>query len=143
METGQTQQGWSELQIKYADFVARGKTTLTGERKTDEEFAQAHGINRTTMWRWTQQDGWPALLMDRSLKWLASQIPAMNRAQVGKANGEKKYKDASYAAYKVIMQQYELMKSDKVDITSAGKPLPQPVMDLSALRDQQAAEAEA
>lgn len=126
---------WDERQMQYADFVARGKTTKAGEKRSDEDFAQAIGVNRTTLWKWTNIDGWPELLLDRSLKYLSGQIPAMNVAMVAKARGNKKYEKASEKAYQTIMQQYRLMQPANIDITTDGKPLPTPVLPIATLRE--------
>lgn len=135
MNDTKTQHKWDERQLKYANFVARGKTNINGERKSDEEFAKALGVDRTTMWRWTQQEGWAELLLECSLKFLASQIPAMNLAMVAKSRGDKRFKDASEKAYQTIMRQYQLMRPDKVDMTSDGKALPQPVVAIKPRDD--------
>lgn len=119
---------WTPQQIKYIEFVSRGKTNLKGEKRTDDEFAKAVGVGRTTLWRWQNEDGFAEAIFEQSLKNLIPYLPSLNVAMLGKASGSKKHQGASERAYLALMRQYELLKTDKVDITTKGKELPTPIL---------------
>lgn len=96
--TPNPQQVWEPLQIKYADFVARGKTNRAGEKFSEEEFAKIIGVNRTTLWRWTQLPGWGELLLSSVQKELRPHLPGLSKMIVGKAAGKREFKDIDIPA---------------------------------------------
>jgi transcriptional regulator with XRE-family HTH domain len=86
------QQKWTEAQIKYINFVARGRRNKRGEKKSEEQFAKALGVDRTTLWRWTQLEGFGEALFLATQKELQPLLPALSRAVSGKAFGQDKFK---------------------------------------------------
>lgn len=130
------QQKWTDDQLKYVEFVARGKKNLQGERRSDEYFAKSIGVNRTTLWRWQCLDGFAEAVFELSLRSLVPYLPSLNVAMLGKAVGSKKHEAASYQAYLALMRQFELLKSDKVDHTTMGKEMPTPIYGGSSLSEK-------
>lgn len=122
----ETQEKWTDQQIKYIQFLARGKKDLHGRSYTEGEFAKIMGVDFSTIWRWKQKDGFAKVLFEASMKEVAVYLPEMIKAQA--AAGLKKGKGGETQAFMALMRQYELLKSDKIDHTTNGKDLPAPIL---------------
>lgn len=82
------QQKWTNQQIKHQQFVARGKTNKKGEPRTDEQFAKAIGVDRTTLWRWSQLPGYSQAILDIIVKeQVIPDLPIMINGQRQLARG--------------------------------------------------------
>jgi hypothetical protein len=126
MNEAKMSQTWTEQQEKYISFVARGKKTLSGEDRTDEEFAKAIGVDRKTLWRWRKLPGFAAAVFDEVLQENLHYLPNLMKSQL--AGGIKKGKGGETPAATLILRQYELLKSDKIDHTTNGKDMPTPIL---------------
>ena len=85
------QQPWTEQQLKHINFVARGKTNKKGEKRTDEEFAEAIGVDRVTLWRWMQLPGYRQAIIDAKLADRMGDIAEAIDAHAAKAKGADVY----------------------------------------------------
>lgn len=89
---------WTEPQLKYIGFLARGKTDKKGNQRTEEQFAQALGVDFSTLWRWKQSDGFAEALLEATQRNLAPLLPSLSNAVTGKAFGEKRFKNIDIPA---------------------------------------------
>ena len=81
-------QKFTPQQQKYIQFVARGKTNKKGERRSDEQFAQAIGVARQTLWRWMQLPGFSQAVLDQIVKdQIIPDLPLMINGQRQLARG--------------------------------------------------------
>jgi transcriptional regulator with XRE-family HTH domain len=119
------QQKWTEAQLKYIQFVARGKRTRQGEKRTDEQFASAIGVDRVTLWRWRSIEGFNKAVFDEILRENVHYLPDLVKAQM--AGGMKKGKGGDTPAATLILKSYQLLL-DKVDHTTNGKDMPTPIL---------------
>lgn len=120
-----TQDLLSEKQIKYIQFLARGKKTKQGERRTEEQFAEAIGVNASTTYRWRELPGFAEALFQETIKQRLHHLPTLVDAQLQTGI---KGKGGNTQAFMALMRQFELLKSDKVDHTTNGKDLPTPIL---------------
>jgi transcriptional regulator with XRE-family HTH domain len=89
---------WTEPQLKYIQFLARGKKNRKGEQRTEEQFAEAIGVDFSTLWRWKQKDGFAEALLEATQRELAPLLPSLSNAVTGKAFGEKRFKNIDIPA---------------------------------------------
>lgn len=89
---------WTENQIKYIHFLARGKQDKHGRTFTEDEFAKIIGVDFSTLWRWKQKDGFAEALLIATQKELAPYLPSISRGLIGKAGGNKKFKNIDVPA---------------------------------------------
>lgn len=113
MEEAKTRESWTENQLKYIEFLGRGKVDKLGDSYTKEEFAKAIGVNPDTLYRWQKLPGFRVAVFEASLGDIVDRIPAMNKIMAGKAMGLKSAKSGDTQAYLALMRQFELLKSDK------------------------------
>lgn len=136
---------WTETQIKYARFLSRGKTTLSGEKRTNEQFAEAIGVGVATLYRWKELEGFMHLVFEMTMKDLVDDLPMMVKSIKAKAVGQTLYyKDRrgkereakpDTQAFLAVMRQARLLQSEKIDHTTNGKDMPTPILGGSA-RDE-------
>lgn len=122
----------TDQQLKYIQFLARGKRNKAGDKRTEEQFAIALGVHPSTPYRWRELPGFAEALFEETIRQRLHYIPTLVDAQM--ATGIKG-KGGNTQAFMALMRQFSLLKTDKHDITSDGKPLPQPVMNLPELRE--------
>lgn len=128
MNETKTQQGFTEDQYKYLRYVARGRKDIAGNSYTEEQFAKAIGVDRTTTYRWRGIPGFAQVLFEEILKENMHYLPQLVQAQVAAAG--KKGKGGETAAMTLLLRQYQLLQSDKIDHTTNGKDMPAPIMKL-------------
>lgn len=142
MNEAKTQEKWTDAQIKYAQFLARGKKTIGGIKRSNEEFAKAIGVNAATLYRWKMQDGFMALVFELDMRELVDDLPQMRQAVKASVLGQElsyvngkgktiKLKPANVQAYLALMRQAKLLQSDKIDHTTNGKDMPAPIMSIA------------
>jgi hypothetical protein len=117
---------WSEKQIKYIQFLGRGKKGKDGTSFTNEQFARAIGVNPDTLYTWKKLSGFTQAVFDYILTANLDYLPDIFAAQLIAAG--KKGKGGDTQAFMAIMRQYELLKSDKIDHTTNGKDMPAPIL---------------
>lgn len=133
MKEQELQQKQDELLQKYIEFVARGKRNKQGERRTDEQFADAIGVNRTTLWRWSKHPSFNKAVFDEILRQNVHHLPDLVKSQM--VGGIKKGKGGETPAATLILKSYQLLL-DKVDHTTNGKDMPAPIMGGSTNGEQ-------
>jgi hypothetical protein len=96
--TDKMQGNWTEPQLKYIQFLARGKKNRKGEARTEDQFAKSIGVDFSTLWRWKQKDGFAEALLDATQRELAPLLPSLSNAVTGKAFGEARFKNIDIPA---------------------------------------------
>lgn len=139
MDQQKTSQKWTDSQLKYAAFVARGNRNLQGEKRTEGQFADAVGVDRRTLWRWRQLPGFKYLVLDLIIAENLHDMTDLLAAQRAKARGQKIFgtdsKGRKYElkpdvpAFNAITKLFGLTQ-DKLDLTTGGNPMPAPILEL-------------
>lgn len=112
-----TQQKWDDRQIKYAAFVARGKQDRLGEQLTDSDFAEIVGVDRTTLWRWTQLPDWGQLLFEQVQIELRRSLPVLAKGLAAKATGHNKFKNWDVPAANTVIKLMGIAEKHQVEST--------------------------
>jgi hypothetical protein len=106
---------WTENQIKLMHFVGRGKTTKGGERRTMQQFAEAIGVHRDTLYDWMQIPGWKEDMFAYSLSLDLDKMPMIKRAVMGKSLGLKNFKNVDIPAANLATKLFGV--ADRVEST--------------------------
>ena len=125
MNNSKIQEKWSPQQLKYINFLGRGKTTLNGEKKTNEDFAKAINVNASTLYEWKKLPGFKEAVFQAALADNLDHLPMLLKSQM--AGGVKKGKGGETPAATLILKAYQLL-FDKVDHTTNGKDMPSPIL---------------
>lgn len=88
---GKTVGKWSDKQLKYIQFLARGKKNLKGERRTKEQFAAAIGVHWTRLYEWQKMPGFKYALLEATIAVHADDLPEMIQSHVAEAKGIERF----------------------------------------------------
>lgn len=128
---------WSEAQLKYIGFLARGKKTKKGVAKTEEQFAAAIGVDFSTLWRWKQKDGFAEALLEATQRELAPLLPSLSNAVTGKAFGEARFKNIDIPAANLAIKLMGVAERRQVDAKQAVEHSGRIGVDLSTKSDEE------
>ena len=108
---------WTAEQIKFLNFLARGKTNIDGEKRTMEQFSKAIGVHPATLYRWQELPGFAEALLEASLRRIAPTLPAITNGLTGKAAGDKRFKNIDTPAATLVLKLYGAL-TDKQKVES-------------------------
>lgn len=113
MSTQDLQDKWTAPQQTYIDYLAAGKSDITGRKWTKAEISKMLGVDPATLWRWEQLDGFQEAVFTKSIRRMTEYIPAMNTAMI-----KKTLQKGDVSAYLALMRQAKLLQSDKQDVNA-------------------------
>lgn len=128
-----SQEKWTETQIRYINFLGRRKKTKSGAKSTNEKFAEAHGINPSTLYDWKKLPGFKLAVLEAMVAEDLDDLGDMLSAMKAEAKGvEIRYTDSkgkTRTARPNVNAFRELTKAwglavDRVDHTTDGERLP-------------------
>lgn len=99
-----TQESWTENQMKFINFLARGKTDKDGNEFTEGQFAKIIGVDQATLWRWKHLDGFGEALLEATRKELQPHLPKLSKAILAKAAGNSKFKNIDIPAANLVIK---------------------------------------
>lgn len=142
MSEAKSQEKWSEVQIKYINFLGRRKKTKSGVKSSNEKFAEAHGINPSTLYDWKKLPGFKLAVLEamvaEDLDDLGDMLTAMKAEAKGveityEHKGKTKTAKPNVNAFRELTKAWGLAV-ERHDITTDGKALPVPVLPVAELR---------